>query len=147
MPMYMCHDACYCSVACRKQGRSVEYTQLMGIKEEHAECASMYSSVMSESTATSSKRTSEAHGQGGGHGVLRWILSAGLRQLAAIAGGAEVLRMGSFATPRVAWCPVVEDPAGGAGRVCSSEGFLDMAISEHDKASCADFVRLIEGNA
>ncbi|CAE7271649.1 ALG9 [Symbiodinium pilosum] len=65
----------------------VEYAKLMGIKlEETGDTASMYSSIVSDSTATSSKRTDghQVQGNGGnGHGMLRWILSAGLRQLTA----------------------------------------------------------------
>eukprot|EP00435_Cladocopium_sp_Y103_P052536 s6_g16.t1 len=100
-PVYMGRDASYCSADCRKRGRSVEYATLMGIKQIEEDVpydsASMYSSLVSESTTTSSKKTVEEDA-GRGHRVFRWILSAGIRHLNALAAGTELLRMGSFKT-------------------------------------------------
>lgn len=157
-PVYMGRDASYCSADCRKRGRSAEYAQLMGIKQIEEDVpydsASMYSSLVSESTTTSSKKTVEEDA-GRGHRVLRWVLSAGIRHLNALAAGTELLRMGSFKTSVQPGWPApdsTEDGTQGQDSQedsCSGAGFSDIAGSqseqEKEKGSCADFVRLIEG--
>eukprot|EP00930_Biecheleria_cincta_P036246 TRINITY_DN24870_c0_g1_i1.p1 TRINITY_DN24870_c0_g1~~TRINITY_DN24870_c0_g1_i1.p1 ORF type:complete len:179 (+),score=25.61 TRINITY_DN24870_c0_g1_i1:122-658(+) len=149
MPVYMCRDASYCSLGCRKRGRSVEYARLIG----GPDCASAsnlsvsaWSSAASETTCTSSKCTADTVS---GRGVLGWILSAGFRHLSAMAGGTELLRIGSAAG---GWAAVTEAnaelcPASVLNRSC--ERFLDLASGDQfeGKGSCSDFVRMIEGSA
>jgi len=154
----MGRDASYCSSDCRKRGRSAEYAKLMGIKQLEEDVpydsGSMYSSLVSESTTTSSKKTVEPD-TGPGHRVLRWILSAGIRHLHALAAGTELLRMGKSVQP--GW-PALDSTDGTQGcdqdrgvtdgQADSCSGYSDIAGSseqEKEKGSCADFVRLIEG--
>lgn len=98
MPVYMCRDASYCSAGCRRRGRSAQYAQLMGLPLMEEDSEATRTCTASDASTTASDATSadvrSLPPTIQGRGVLHWILSAGFRQLTAMAKGTELLQVG-----------------------------------------------------
>lgn len=102
MPVYMRKDASYCSVECRRRGQSARHFQLMGGRSPDApddlvrtvsmSNASTLSSTISDTAWSSSAGSDRATPDGKGRGLLGWILNVGLRKIASIVKGTELLR-------------------------------------------------------
>lgn len=134
-PIFMFLNASYCSEECRRHGRSLRRRQIeaaggMRRPSSYSSSGSNWSSMVSETCSASSAPTPEAHQApaAGGARLIGWILGAGLRTLASMVKGTELIRAAS-----VEWLATSGDL-----RHVESASLSDDAGHRDDPADLAD---------